>query len=537
MSCQFYLEKKKRNCRFQPKQGTKYCVEHACVLGIEAEKKRIPCPLDPSHNCFEDKLDKHLKKCNVAKLRKVSEQSEYFVKGINLGGSETRSEKHDNVSVRELTSDQLATMIDKVKQLYKDYVEVPEVHILEHPSVKVEVTTEIKDIKDGNKDSSPLVDTLTENPNLRKELLQQASLIGQLASKELLKGTSWFVELGAGKGKLSHWVKKACTCWKSNSEDQSEGDSTVPAFLLVDRSSVRYKMDCFHKEDSGGSHFKRIKVDIADLCLGKVSAIKGNNSIVVMGKHLCGGATDLGIRCAVDSLAMAADISTDSDNSALKQSDANINKSRQCDSRISRENLEPPLKSQRLEDVLKGRESKQRLPKGIMIALCCHHRCTWDSYVGQEYMHNCGVTPTEFDLLTRLSSWATCARGKATKKTQRKTKEEEMTAEENSNRTTSDIDHNQQNDTGPSQVPKEDITDQESLEDHTASDMVSSHISQGFREGLSVSAREEVGRMCKRIIDMGRLHYLRSKGMTSSLQEYVSDEVTPENVVLLAVRS
>ena len=50
--------------------------------------------------------------------------------------------------------------------------------------------------------------------------------------------------------------------------------------------------------------------------------------------------------------------------------------------------------------------------KGIMIALCCHHRCVWSSYVGKQFMLQQGFSREEFNLMTSISSWATCGFGK-----------------------------------------------------------------------------------------------------------------------------
>ncbi|XP_005104573.1 tRNA:m(4)X modification enzyme TRM13 homolog [Aplysia californica] len=485
--CKFYLEKKKRFCRFAPKPGVDYCQEHACILGIEIDRKRIPCPLDPSHNCYADKLQKHLKKCNVTKLRKVTEEAEFFSRGINMGPTVDVPTEQKNISVREVTSEQLAALIEKVKKLYEAHVDKPETVILEHPCVKTEYNGK-EEANNEAGESTELKKTLEENPGLRKELLQQASLVAQLDSLSLLDKINWFVELGAGKGKLSHWVEKA---YQGNEQ---------ASYLLVDRSSVRYKMDSFHKEDSGASKFKRIKVDIADLCLGYVSDVRPKDSVVVMGKHLCGGATDLGIRCAVDSLGIRR--SGDEGKSEAEASQ------------------EPPAKAQKLVAEDDGAEKGSSLPRGIMIALCCHHRCDWATYVGREFMQNCGVTPVEFDLLTRLSSWATCARGKW----------------RNFSKDSADATDSPK-DLGPQEDRKDnagEIDADEQPGDHVADDLVTSKSSNALRESLSVTVRENIGRKCKRLIDTGRLHYLRSKGMTCCLREYVSGEITPENVVLLA---
>ena len=46
--------------------------------------------------------------------------------------------------------------------------------------------------------------------------------------------------------------------------------------------------------------------------------------------------------------------------------------------------------------------------KGIVLALCCHHCCSWPQYVGRPFLQNLGFTGEDFHLLCCLSSWATC---------------------------------------------------------------------------------------------------------------------------------
>lgn len=45
---------------------------------------------------------------------------------------------------------------------------------------------------------------------------------------------------------------------------------------------------------------------------------------------------------------------------------------------------------------------------GIVIALCCHHKCDWTHYVGREFFQSVGLGPVEFHYFQRMSSWATC---------------------------------------------------------------------------------------------------------------------------------
>lgn len=54
---------------------------------------------------------------------------------------------------------------------------------------------------------------------------------------------------------------------------------------------------------------------------------------------------------------------------------------------------------------------------------------------------------------------------------------------------------------------------------------------------LSAQQRLQVGLLCKRLIDGGRLDFLRSRGFSGRLQRYVDHQVTLENILLSAVPS
>lgn len=45
---------------------------------------------------------------------------------------------------------------------------------------------------------------------------------------------------------------------------------------------------------------------------------------------------------------------------------------------------------------------------GLAVALCCHHRCEWRHYVGQQFFQQQGLGAAEFSAFCRMSSWATC---------------------------------------------------------------------------------------------------------------------------------
>lgn len=56
----------------------------------------------------------------------------------------------------------------------------------------------------------------------------------------------------------------------------------------------------------------------------------------------------------------------------------------------------------------------------------------------------------------------------------------------------------------------------------------------GAAESEPPLRRAELGRKCKDLLDVGRVLFLQGMGYDAWLAEYVSDSVTPENVLLLA---
>lgn len=94
----------------------------------------------------------------------------------------------------------------------------------------------------------------------------------------------------------------------------------------------------------------RILIDIKDLKLSETN-IQKELPLVSISKHLCGSATDLTLRCL---------------------------------------NAVPKLST------------------GIVIALCCHQVCDYDTYINVEYLETCGIDKGGFELMKQYSSWAIC---------------------------------------------------------------------------------------------------------------------------------
>ena len=123
------------------------------------------------------------------------------------------------------------------------------------------------------------IDNPSYGNQLKKHLLQNASLLAHVKQSNLAKKNSCFIEFGAGKGKLTYWLAQII---------KDQADSSI---LLVDRSSHRHKSDNKLKNDDYLINVTRIRADIGDLRLRDVQEIKNIQHIVGIAKHLCGVAT------------------------------------------------------------------------------------------------------------------------------------------------------------------------------------------------------------------------------------------------------
>lgn len=133
-------------------------------------------------------------------------------------------------------------------------------------------------------------------------------------------------------------------------KDQQFTDSSV---LLVDKASHRHKKD---NKIEDRDMVQRIRADISDLDLNRLAIVQKSKQLIGVSKHLCGAATDLALRCILNG------------NATIKT-------------------------------------------KGFVIALCCHHRCAWRSFVGKQFFQDNSVTEKEFAIITKMVGWAICGTG------------------------------------------------------------------------------------------------------------------------------
>jgi tRNA:m4X modification enzyme len=237
-SCRFYVSKKRRYCHFEPLKGQEFCAQHI------VSEDRVPCPVDPRHNVLKSKLNFHVRKCNKTRMINELVTSDFYAKGINtirpstdLKPYELREYEETMAFIRRVNE-----LYDKTKEIYKTITSEPLPEIL-LPS---------KDLKSS------------------RHHIQSELLVSYLETYNLIDTDYLYIEFGAGKGALSHYISL-----KFN--DQSK-------HLLVEREARRYKYDRNH------TNFRRIRCDIADLDLSS-----WQDKLVGVGKHVCGAATDLSI--------------------------------------------------------------------------------------------------------------------------------------------------------------------------------------------------------------------------------------------------
>jgi len=264
--------------------GKRFCAEHSLNDSNNGNRDkeetgqpdRVPCPLDPKHNCPVTKLEKHLKVC-PAKNKKINDT--YSSPSANLPTSSfsdrIQLDPKLATTVGTATDEELLALIAKVDTFYQDNCleDCLRESILTHRVVEEAISS------DQSLGASAL-----------KHLKQNSSLLGHLESTGAFEPplkTKTFIEFGSGRGMLSYWMAKHLI-------DLSEGKEAK--LMLIDKVSHRHKFDNRLKNENPEVQTERVKADIVDVVLSKV--VKDHATVKVTGvsKHLCGAATDFALQ-------------------------------------------------------------------------------------------------------------------------------------------------------------------------------------------------------------------------------------------------
>ena len=248
------------------------------------------------------------------------------------------------------------------------------------------------------------------------------------------------------------------------------------------------------------SRVSRLRVDIKDLRLAGAAEAAGRR-VVATGKHLCGAAADLALRC------LLLPSHSDDDANADEGVPAPVEK-----------NKKPPTASSRPP----GFE-----PAGVAVATCCHHRCAWSSFVGRARLAALGFDAGDFATLAKVSSWGTGGVGHRG----------EPGGEPGGERGTA-LGGESVADSAAAEGEGERRGDDGGVTESRAAE-AASVLSRGDREGADEFPAEEkaaLGRAAKALLDECRAAFLRANGFEAWVEPYVATTVSPENRILLARR-
>eukprot|EP01039_Chlorochromonas_danica_P006504 gene6504-7171_t len=441
---------------------------------------------DPSHTIYQHNLESHKKICNAAKYQAMLTALPYYCHNCNgsCAANTCHSITSGNVSEKEHNLD-LDQFIQKIHQAYEKVV--------------IDDNNDDKD-KSAPIDYSELDDKIRSNVgggltafDRLRHIEQDIALVHHMIENHLL----------TYRTKPSSIDKKD----KQNQQQEQEQQGLLPyiciefgagkglltqsiamadyqaSCILIERSSNRHKIDRFLIEED--YKIERLRMDIRHCFLPKVPGIINclpGTQIVAVAKHLCGLASDL----AIHSLSH-----------------------------------------------LMGDHYRQHIHRGLAVATCCHHACNAMDYVGWEWLDQCGFHMGEFEFLKKWSGWAHLDRSiSSVERSQRRRRGSKRPLKSD----------------GSSNIEEEESEGEregeDEVEDEHTQPMASISATGGSGSGSGgmnrpVSIAEEdmpmIGKKIKRILDYGRVLYLRNVlKMKVKYLRYCDEKLSPECMVILA---
>ncbi|KAI4986348.1 hypothetical protein ZWY2020_018978 [Hordeum vulgare] len=320
-----------------------YCRNHSPASSSDS-RRRVPCPVDPSHTVFEENLEAHVGKCPSGSRPTRSPhsrttQGHQLRRGEAGGAAVTSATKR--ASVHKLSEEEFWGLVVKIRSA--------------HTAAAVEMRESYIAPDACDKWMKGQVDRKV--PYQEKHVVQQVSIVGNMETFGLLprggaedateeiavKNPPAAVEFGAGRGYLTQML---ADCYG------------IKNIFLVERRAYKLKADLSLRQNEGVK-LERLRIDIEDLNLHGVQALNGGQYLAI-GKHLCGPATDMTIMCC--------------------------------------------LHEQHNHTEEKGHD-KHHL-RGLALATCCHHLCQWKHYANKSFLSGLGIAEEEFHAMTWFSSWA-----------------------------------------------------------------------------------------------------------------------------------
>jgi hypothetical protein len=377
-----------RPCQYQPKKGKGPCKRlvqdndcNFCSIHKPLSGERIQC--ENCNQMIKKGSTTHAQKCSSLALKTT--QLPYYCHNCNILSSGCSTTTDEDTHVNE---EELATRIESLYLLHAaDFL-----------------NSSFLD------DTISTPDTPSPSPSL-KHRRQEDAIVQCMEQHRILNGEpAMYVEFGAGKGSLS---KAIGGCDAANVPES--------LFICIERSAYKHKA-----ENNEAMRSCRARIDLCDVNLSRLvdhaeetvfgaqqqtSSLdkemkkneegeeeevgeKGEKSsrssclgVVGVGKHVCGGATDLSLVALRNFLHAADTETTETTETSPEHSSSS------------------PSSSSR-----RGR--KGRRVKGIALALCCHGLCSWDCYAGRAWLEEVGgFTAAEFEYLRKWSGFFVVDRG------------------------------------------------------------------------------------------------------------------------------
>ncbi|CUS25018.1 LAQU0S23e01178g1_1 [Lachancea quebecensis] len=397
LQCEFYLEKKHRRCGMSRPPDVVYCSEHLTLLQgaaqpASAKGRRVPCPLDPRHTIWEKDVARHTRKCNTTKqaTRPRAAEEPWFRADYNA---------EPEPAAAEVPGSADPAAAEAADPGAADAAVLAAIPVLSRCIEAAGLAPSLELVAKRN--AAVESRRFPQLQGSRKHARQQSSLIQHMLDAGLfprhVRDPLTYLEFGCGRAELSRYVNQSVFAHQTALDPTCAHTLQPPSFVLVDRASNRMKFDKKFRDDldelyaadrpaqpPAHAHVLRKKIDIKDLILDRLlepptaeddvdndidndidnDAGADIGDCVAISKHLCGVATDLSLRCCVNS------------------------------------------------DVLHGRDQRLR---GMVIAMCCRHVCDANQYVNRPFVERMaqgsGLSYAAFfGALKKIATWAVCGR-------------------------------------------------------------------------------------------------------------------------------
>ncbi len=260
--CENFIIARARYCKFEKHMGSQFCIYH---MPKENEEKVefVFCPIDPSHRILASKLKRHINVCNKLGEKQRLVANVWYKEKINKVNNEEiinqsllKAQENDANAAKNLSSlyglrwedlseEEYSSTLDKIIKAYEilkeDYKQYAKKENLEEIlTQKIAIDKNIDSVANPDLDFKMFLSGMHFNQetdlDCTKDLVksekngrQNEAISNVLRIFDLLDSRNVYIEFGAGKGGLSHYIN-------SLTKDNS-------VHILLEREGIRYKRD------------------------------------------------------------------------------------------------------------------------------------------------------------------------------------------------------------------------------------------------------------------------------------------------------